>query len=1115
LAAEETTERRWILPNFIWLALVLLTFVILHTTILRTALSLFGLRQDVSQIVLVRDSCGNAFMPPVALTRSASDFPIFRSACDKGRDTQIWYTIPRGNRTGLFLNERLVDATDFSSTNLGKATLRLRKGTNRLVVLDEGSEARLPFATQIEYPRYTLPDRRAQGLIPPVTPNPTYPTSEIWVVLPDAYRAEQSLGLYRADDGTFSVAIASDCGLLPGTAEQDACYQRASESGVTSSGYAIAATKKEAPTATILKKLYRELTIHLEPDALRLEIRICLSKDLQLQSTFKDDQDNLTPQEVLRRVFGLSIERSAMFQVGDALTMARIVPRQGALGCFAYEGDIALDIGPIVFDPGNFLAMQGDRLTIENAGPLLESEGPLPEARVDENTVVWNGRYGETKGLRISDWGIAASAAKIESAKAENSSTILSLAFRISGEVPETLHVLSLGLAAALPVLVIALVGYFALQGADRTILFPVIALSIYVVTIAAQPLMLSAAQWILSLFPALRAPGGGVLRATAIDYIPLGVLAATLMTPVARHKIGGTSGLRTQDKAWLASFIRAIGFVVLASVTLTMLRHPNWIATIEQSVSQDTRPTTALLLMLTIWILVSTAYARWALRRFLRNTVDERSAKPGALIGALIVVILPVIPALTGATGLIGALSDTPHPVFEHWGAARVLGLSAMLLPCLGYLAVMTIFVHSYSVVLRRALSYPPEAQVNSNTLKLFAIVLATILAAPAFGPLANGSTAFGKATLQLLVQFHDIAVLAALTIPAVLFFRCVRRVEPGSEFAKDPSLELMLSATLAGYVTSISAHDGDFFVNALAAAVAGFGVYMVGLQQDVMKPPSSSVRDNLGNHLVAAIDDNVLLDKRLTQEEVQYAEGEIDWNTFQQRKSEVDKIRSQKEIALGCELRVAKAQLLNNGPGGTPLSNATLGMGLGVIYALLFDVTRAIEFGPIGQHGGQWWVWLLRGADATGVELSISEGGAFSQLQSIVRALLFWPILGFVFGGLFHRLHGNDGFTKGAVLSAILVIPVAIDGMWSGGSQIDLETFKILLSRILLIGLFLLAVGALAFDLASIHRQGASWTSLRSIYGVPALLSYATIIGIASALQSAFALVTLAGAN
>ncbi len=95
---------------------------------------------------------------------------------------------------------------------------------------------------------------------------------------------------------------------------------------------------------------------------------------------------------------------------------------------------------------------------------------------------------------------------------------------------------------------------------------------------------------------------------------------------------------------------------------------------------------------------------------------------------------------------------------------------------------------------------------------------------------------------------------------------------------------------------------------------------------------------------------------------------------------------------------------------------------------------------------------------------------------------------------------------------MAGTLVVPVSIALLWtSGDSVITVASLSTLLSQFVWMALFLISVGVLAFDTATIVRNRLHPSKIATIYGVRTLVSYATIIGLATAFQGLNALLAV----
>ncbi|MGR3320713.1 MAG: hypothetical protein ACU0DK_02145 [Pseudooceanicola sp.] len=1100
------------LSRFLLLALLVLIFVILHTTILRKVASLYGLRHDAPQILMVTDDCGTHHLPPAAFRRGGDPFPVLRGDCaDSGR-VEVWYSVPRGGRSGIFLNERLLAVGDSGPGHLASVTTRLRPGVNRLSVLAEGQLARLPYASTAVAPTYVLPATEPQGHVPGRAGDRTRPVSEVWMTRPAPFLEPVFLGRVAAGAGTeFDILAASDCGLLPTASDRALCRDAPERAGFTASGYLVG-PKLTDGVQEPLPPLYRHLAATRIDGRVTLDFAACLDPQLPFLGDAESEDFEMTPQEVLTRVYGLGWQAMQPFVVNDHADPPPIVGPEQERTCQKIAGSLALPETALSLAGGNFLTMEGDKLTLDGVGRDLIFDGPSPEPWNTADERRWEGRYGSPGGLTILSWGAAAGTPG-DTAGGEDAGTLFSLATEAALWLPLPLIAMTNALASALPVLVLVLIALRHLDGPMRVVVPPLLALAFFVVSMAVQPLMLHIGQAVLSVVPSLRDLGGAALSVSANEYVPLGVLAATLMIPLARHRVFHGPHPESELFLTLRNLIFAAGFILLAQAMLRLLSEPDLILFLwsDQTGTGDTLPAQPLFWATVAWFAVSFAYGGWVLRTFLDDIVARAEARRIAFAGAVAIVILPAVPALTGALDTIAALAEmTPHPVFPGAFSPTLLRIAAAMIPGIAFAMVLAILLQGYFEVIRRSAVTVIDLRWSRNALTLLVVAVAGVLALPSYGPLARGAEDFSAAAYQLLGQFHDLAVLAALAAPVMALHLRLSHATPGTIFAPDRRIEAFLAAAVAGYVALVPGSELALLPGLVISAVAYFGLTRLALRPAGAVPDLATPDPPPGARLVEAIEAAKLLDQRAAHEEQTYRDGEQNWDTLMTRREEIAEIRARFDEDLGTDAGTAKLHLLNNGPGETPMANAGVGLVLGLVFALLFDLTRAIDFGTVTDDGPRWWGWLLDGATAGHSVLS-SEAALVSRLQAIVRAMLFWPLLGFVFGALFHRLRGSDGFAKGAVMTGVLLVPIALAGLWGGAEAVTLSDLSAIFGRVLVTGLFLIGTGVLAFDAVTIHRSGTGPAKIRTIYGVPTLISYGSILALATLLQSGQAMLAL----
>ncbi len=253
-------------------------------------------------------------------------------------------------------------------------------------------------------------------------------------------------------------------------------------------------------------------------------------------------------------------------------------------------------------------------------------------------------------------------------------------------------------------------------------------------------------------------------------------------------------------------------------------------------------------------------------------------------------------------------------------------------------------------------------------------------------------------------------------------------------------------------------------------------------------------------------------LLDRVAKGSETRLIEGKISHKEHADDLAAIDKERTLSNTMLGVTSAEAKRDALGFGPKDSPMGNALLGAGFGLIAAVVIQVLAPLVSGNDSNTETVWFLLdiLLKTPEYpqfTNYEQAPFLLGVFTRL---LHSISFLVILGFIFGYVFHRVRGDDGFSKALVFSG----GIAITYLASRALLVlDATNPQQVLERLVPVTFFLLLLGTLVFDRLSLEKQGVGIVSLRDIYGLPALLGYASLIGTLAGLRPLLNLLGLGG--
>jgi hypothetical protein len=329
------------------------------------------------------------------------------------------------------------------------------------------------------------------------------------------------------------------------------------------------------------------------------------------------------------------------------------------------------------------------------------------------------------------------------------------------------------------------------------------------------------------------------------------------------------------------------------------------------------------------------------------------------------------------------------------------------------------------------------------------------------------------------------------------------LHRAASPSPFALPEGIVLICGAAFAGYLSIW----GDNPVSVLLLAMLGWFLFrkaMITAPEPSLQRPDGPVAERL----IRFREEAQLLDGRRKSAERDYMERKINDTDLGAEMKRLDELGAASGATLGMTPEQAKFWTLNFGPGASPLRNAMIGAAGGVVAAILMQILVVLTRAP---EKAELPVWLsLAGTMVGDFRHSIVSGeGSVSLVLSLVSAVLnafaFWVILGFIFGMVFHRLRGTDGFTKALTFSAGMAVPFLVSQVLAGpGEGIGLYRLLGLVPVIVV----LLVLGVVVFDGFSLRRQDVSPRALPDIYGVNTSIGYASLVGAIASIQPIFQL-------
>lgn len=1118
------SKRAWVWwgAEILAAAILLLALAAMHQAILRNALALAGLHLHSPAIVVVNDACGNEHIVPPALgDGDGRDGAGSISACD-GR-ASILVTARRDREVLLLVNGRVVDARQ-SAGLLRFNGVRLRPGSNLVTVrYGDGEVARwaFPFFSNSMPVDFEVHRRFLDWLAAVKVPMPPDAATVAIEVASDAPVAPRLLRVGTLADG-------SRWGVLQGEpnafVSPGALPELTFGSHLSADGLGLVRWDSATPADDPGARFSREVVLERAADGgVEVSARACLPEGHRLLGWARDGA--IDAPELLARLFGLQV--GGWIPASSPSWRERRPVRVGGSdgGCVDLELGYRVPEGHVWLSPWDtsFLALPGDELTLQGFAGEIEVEG-RPADETGPEVLIWRGQVptaadlesGGHTALRIQPIFSPGQEDDEDEAASDRPKLRVLAAWRdLADLVPGLLRASLWGLAAAMPVaLMLWAFGRYARLSFPNPQLYRgragLVALLVLLLTLAAQPVLIDLTRSLVNLvgvagFVTDRLSGGWIGRDL---YTPIAILAVTFALALLR----GSDPRAPQAPRPLARALAALASVAIALVALLVLLAEQWIVTPEMArllvgldpiglwqdldlwgtaldLPRSSRPLATLVMgwilfgLGTFWIPVY-----WLVRTLARDGSVARDA-----FGASLLIVL--IPA-AGAAEVLSLVS-------AHSRRSMVLEWLAILgqLAAVGVLiVVVALFLRGFARIAGVLLGPGSEDGVSHWGRTRNLLILSLLIVSPLMTGLAGTGFGVGDAVLRLMTVFQAYGAALALLAPLGLMLFLSRDTDPRrNPFVLPDGMPPLLAAAFAGYLTLWLREP----MSMLVLMAAGWYVFLYGILGSPPTPMARVVSD-LGRRLLDYRSEHHLLDGRARALEKRFSAAELAPVDFAKARSVLAHQRHRARTALGLPPGEAKRQLLEWGPGRTPLQNAWLGAKVGLVAAGALQLLLPLDLSAVGDGATAGWSAWLRAVAVDPSYQLVVPGASDSQLLVFLSALLnavaLWVIAGFLFGYSFHRIRGDDGFVKAVVFGVGVSVPYLLSRSLLADAAGALPAG---LERLVPLLFFLLVLGALVFDGMSLHRERIPLTRLPEVYGLRTSLGYASFAGLLASLQ------------
>ena len=1114
-------------------ALATLLFLILfeiHGSIIHSALTYAGLRTDVPVVIAVLDRCNNV----LALNRTARLLDSTGTqSTEPGCSGSIFVPVanPVGESVQLFINRTPTATLTGTSQRVIFSDIPVQPGRNLITVAGANARLWLPYGSPFAPASFPIDfgDPPPISSLKDVRRNvEAFLGAEIALPVPDW--EPQVLGGWQTPGEPKRRWVLT----LGAPGSRPDMYVSSTQHGAFDlSGLDIrpVGDAEAAETGALqAPDLSRRLRIARGPDGgLDVNATACLPAASLLVTAAR--HGGLQGSEFLARVFNTQAgawgytKEIRKFQTGTVS-----INDSSAKSCTELKSAFHFPYGEFILQQlelTSFPNLPGDSLTLENAGPDVEVHGRQPD-KIDDGKQIWLGRTSTIEGSWLGIWS-GRGRSPMESVTSTDDRgtnvhpTFLSQFRGLFYALPGWLVLLLQQLTPIVPLGILLWVllkhGRDAVPtGVRHRASAALIALMVFVGAFALQqPLTtltfkILAAQSVASHFDYYSFAAFDRSSGIADVQTPLAFIVVILLVPMLRSALDPKEPTKWRYARFPAIAI-TIGLILLGSELLAG-ELPGLQALLAQTTHIDFAPPEgeyisleALALIVCLWCLLGLILFWLPVYWILRAMISRGSVWRPALLTALLVFFLPLFVQALELTSLAYGLGGAPiarvRPTDIH-AFVDLMTTKAQNLVAL----VLIVFVLRGFREIAVAILAPARAEILARWTHWWVLVLAAIaIIVTIQGPSYLGALEVQSAVLQVMYTLQTYTPIFGLAVVfSIVEADHAQRTGHETAFALPQGIVMIGGAAFAGYL-SIWGNDP---ASVLILVVVGWLLFT-----RVMVPAPATwtepEREGLAQRLIEYRDAQGLLAGRRKSAERDYMDRKISAEMFEGELTTLSSLKEQSARALGVPPEQAKFWILNFGPERTPLGNATIGAAFGLIAAIVLQIVVILTRTPENEAStAPLWLSLANSMVSDLSHPFVSEGSdslLLSLLSAIVNTFAFWMILGFIFGMVFHRLRGSDGFVKALTFSAGMAVPYLLSQLLVGsGTHGGLD----LLLRLVPIIAMLLLLGVAVFDGLSLYRQGLGPSALPDVYGINTSIGYASLAGVIASIQPIFQLVS-----
>lgn len=1150
--------------RFVFFPLLGATFLLVlfevHSSIIRRAQSLVGLRSDTPVIVATTDACGHTHAQIVALgARSTNEVPTdwlelaAKEAECNGRSDVLVATRP-GEPISLWVNNELVSSRTSSGRivefeDIPKTTIH-----NLLRAYSSDDYLWMPYGSNFSTADFQWRERRARSVRPFVGVDDflRVPKSSALgtVGLPGPIGDVSLLeaGAWKMSDGRYmGLVFGQPFAVSNGAAfGQDITW-------LDTNGYSgLAIADLDAglfPKVPKEPEFFRWLSISTdETQVIEVKGKTCLPASHFLMSRIRASIDDahristpISPEVFVARHFNVQIGRwqyanrpypvhREAFKISDGL------PTSGAQACLPVEVHFSVPDGRIAFRASSFAEfpnLPNDTLILNGFGDRARVSGRVANS-ADGDQRLWTGGADHRNPAGLSFWSSWSHDSNTTGAKshAVGRGALYDQLERLYASLPGKFQYTLWALAALAPVALILWTvtkHQHATQIPDnerRGVSRGLIALVVFGLAFALQSYVGDFASWLLDvtqLSGALR----DVQNATHFSQtilIPTALLVVMLAKTILDIREDDWDSARLR---WLQHFVALAIATLLILLGLTVLQTLNFAldqgfaSAVYANLPRETVfganlprefVDVVLVFALVLGWMIAGVFLFWIPVRWVMFSVTRSRRNKGAWSASILIFYVALLPSVTEtfaqAIAVVRAIG-APLPFLQWKSIINTAEFVARYTP--HFVLVLFSFLvvwRLWRIVLETLTPQDRRRAENWNSM-LFWLLAAFLIVLPMLDADQLDQRGLQRGISNLLGLFQSYAPFFAL----MCAFSLLRLLQPqkspgcqqGDPFALKEIAYSLCAAGFAGYVATWSLNP----VSLLPVMVLGWFLFLKIILSDEAIHRPHSEDPTLGPKFVSYQREIKLAEQFERAAEKSFASGDLSDSDLNRRRNQANWRRKEAGTELSLDPEAVKLSLLGRGPMESPLENGMRGAISGLIFALLLQSLAPLgdSLESVGLKDGLLNILrlALNDPDYAIVTSNRSAPILLSVLSSILNSLTLWVAGGFLFGFTFHRIQGSNGFTKAIYFSLGVIACVLMSYALTGGPQ---KTAASIAAQIVPVMSFFLILGTLVFDGKSLLQNGLTIRHLVDVYGLKASVGYASMAGSLALLQPVLSL-------